>query len=129
LLLELFELYLLQYPCLGKAHALCSFYYVGVRYDDPTSGTRKVDVGKRLAHAIDPTIQVFKIFDSLISENAFEAVKRADYVSKCVDRDGVRSVLNELCAAYSRAYFDLATDIPQNQQLIYGGRVCELEGR
>jgi molybdopterin/thiamine biosynthesis adenylyltransferase len=98
--------------------------YVEVHHEDPIPGTRKVDVGERLARSVDPTIQVVKVFDSLISECAFEVVKQADYVFGCVDREGVRFVLNELCTAYSRPYFDLASDIPQNQQLIYGGRVC-----
>jgi len=98
--------------------------YVGVKYDDTVPGTRKVDLGERMANDVDPSIGVVKIFDTLVSENAFEAVAKADYVFGCVDRDGPRLILNELCAAYSRPYIDLATEIVPGEPSIYGGRAC-----
>src|SRR5690349_15982168 len=45
--------------------------YVGLRYDDPIPGTYKVDVCERVAHAIDPGIEVVKVADTLVSEDAF----------------------------------------------------------
>lgn len=98
--------------------------YVGVKHDDAIPGTRKVDIGERIAKEIDPSIGVAKIFDSLVSEIAFEAIAKADYVFGCVDHDGPRLILNELCAAYSQPYLDLATEIVPGESPTYGGRVC-----
>jgi molybdopterin/thiamine biosynthesis adenylyltransferase len=96
--------------------------YIGVRHDDPIPGTRKVDIGERLAKEIDPGIQVDKIPQSLRSEPAFEAVINVEYVFGCLDNEGARLILNELCMAYSKPYFDLASDIPAADN--YGGRIC-----
>lgn len=98
--------------------------YVGIKHDDAIPGMQKVDLGERIVKEIDPNIEVTKIFDSLVSEAAFEAIIHADYVFGCVDRDGPRFILNELCAAYSRPYIDLATEIVPGESLVYGGRVC-----
>lgn len=96
--------------------------YIGVRYDDPIPGTLKVDIGERLAKEIDPGIKVEKIPQSLRSEPAFEVVIRGGYVFGCLDNEGARLILNELCMAYSKPYFDLASDIPSGDS--YGGRIC-----
>jgi hypothetical protein len=98
--------------------------YVGVKHNDAIPGMRKVDIGERIAKTIDPLISVVKIFDSLVSEIAFESIAKADYVFGCVDRDGSRLILNEFCSAYSRPYIDLATEIVPGKSPIYGGRVC-----
>lgn len=98
--------------------------YVGVRHDDPIPGTVKVDLGERIVHDIDPTVPVKKIHDSLVSEQVFDETAHADYVFGCLDSEGARMVLNELCAAYARPYFDLATDIPPEDPTSYGGRLC-----
>ncbi len=97
--------------------------YIGVRHDDLIPGTRKVDIGERIIKEIDPAISVRKVHDSLISEKVFEAVIHADYVFGCLDCEGARLVLNELCAAYSRPYLDLASDIIPENPPNYGGRV------
>lgn len=97
--------------------------YVGARYDDPIPGTRKVDVGERIARSIGPEIRIVKVFDSLVSHDAFRAIIEADYAFGCVDREGVRLILNELCAAYSRPYFDVASEIVSEGGVAYGGRV------
>jgi hypothetical protein len=96
--------------------------YVGVGPVDV--GERKVDLGERLAKSIDPSISIEKVFGSLLTATAFEAVKQADCVFGCVDNDGARLVLTELCAAYARRYIDLASDIIPESPLVYGGRVC-----
>jgi hypothetical protein len=96
--------------------------YVGVRSDDPIPGSWKVDIGERLAKEINPGISVAPICQSLRSPQAFEAVVKADYVYGCLDNEGGRLILNEICAAYSRPYFDLASDILPDGS--YGGRVC-----
>jgi len=98
--------------------------YVGLRYDDLIPGTLKVDVCERVAHAIDPAIEVEKVADTLVSEKAFAAVIRADYVFGCFDNEGTRVILTELCAAYAKPYFDLASDVMPGERPHYGGRVC-----
>jgi len=99
--------------------------YVGLRHDDPVPGFRKVDLGDRLVKVIDPTIQVEKVFESFISEAGFAAIRSADWIFGCLDCEGARLILTELCSAYGRPYFDLATDIsPQVTPPAYGGRVC-----
>jgi hypothetical protein len=98
--------------------------YPTARHDDPIPGTLKVDIGERTINAIDPAVRVEKIPDSLISEKAFAAIIAADYVFGCLDSEGARLVLNELCAAYCRPYFDLASDIVPGDPPAYGGRLC-----
>jgi molybdopterin/thiamine biosynthesis adenylyltransferase len=97
--------------------------YIGARYDDPIPGTRKVDLGERLILSIDPAIQVTKIFDPLLSQPAFAAIPGVDCVFGCLDNEGARLVLTELCSAYARPYFDLATEIPPADPLEFGGQV------
>jgi hypothetical protein len=98
--------------------------YVGARHDDSIPGTQKVLIGERLTKEIDSTTQVVKIPGSLVRDQAFAAVIGADYAFGCLDSEGARLVLNELCAAYARPYFDLASDIVPGEPLTYGGRVC-----
>ena len=98
--------------------------YVTARASDKIPGTPKVDIGERLIQEIDPSIEVIKVHDSLISPKAFEAVIQADYVFGCVDSEGARLVLTELCAAYRLPYFDVASDIEAGTSPRYGGRVC-----
>lgn len=97
--------------------------YIGAYYYDPIPGSRKVILGARLARAIDPGIVVTTVDDSLISEGAFEAVRMADWTFGCLDKDGPRLILTELCAAYARPYVDLATEVISDERPEYGGRV------
>lgn len=97
--------------------------YVTARFDDPIPGTLKVDIAERLAKSIDPSIRVDKVPDSFVSNEAFAAIIAADYVFGCLDSEGGRLVLNELCAAYCRPYFDLASDVLPGDPPEYGGRV------
>lgn len=99
--------------------------YIGVRHDDPVPGSKKVDLGERLVHSIDPTIEVMKVPKTFVSEEGFAAVRQADYVFGCLDCEGARLILTELCSAYARPYFDLASDIlAKETPPMYGGRVC-----
>jgi tRNA A37 threonylcarbamoyladenosine dehydratase len=97
---------------------------VGAREDDPITGTRKVDIAERTVKAIDGSIVVDKVFDSLVSEQGFAAVIAADYVFGCLDSEGARLVLTEVCAAYSKAYIDLSSDILPADPPEYGGQIC-----
>jgi hypothetical protein len=98
--------------------------YVTARACDKVPGTPKVDIGERLIREIDPSIEVTKIQDSLVSDGAFRAVLQSDYVFGCVDSEGARLILTELCAAYRLSYFDIASDIELGTTLSYGGRIC-----
>lgn len=98
--------------------------YVTARAHDPVPGSRKVDLLERMVRDIDPAILVRKVFGPLMSERAFFEIRTADYVFGCLDNEGSRLVLTELCAAYGRPYFDLASDIRPGDQTMYGGRVC-----
>ena len=97
--------------------------YVGLRHDDPVPGMPKVDLGRRLAGESNPEVEVVPIAECLRSGPAFDAIMESDYVFGCVDNDGSRLILNELCLAYAKPYFDLASDIVEGGTK-YGGRVC-----
>lgn len=97
---------------------------VGAREDDPIPGTRKVDIAKRTAKAIDSSIVVDTVFDSFVSDQGFDALIGADYVFGCLDSEGARLVLTELCAAYSRPYVDVSSEIIPGDPPSYGGQVC-----
>lgn len=96
--------------------------YVGTRLD--YVGEDKVHIGKQIINDIDPNIQVKPISESLVSKCAFNSIKKSDYVFGCIDCEGARLILNELCLAYNRPYFDLSSEIFPDPTLIYGGRVC-----
>lgn len=98
--------------------------YVTARARDPIPGSRKVDLMERLITEVDPSILVRKVYGRLRSERAFIEVRDADYVFGCLDNEGSRLILTELCAAYAKVYFDLASDVMPGEQPIYGGRVC-----
>ncbi len=98
--------------------------YVGARNDDPIPGTKKVEIGSRMVDEINPVIQACKVPEQLTSEESFNAIIQADYVFGCLDNEGARLILNELCAAYSKPYIDLATDIFLGKPPTYGGRIC-----
>ena len=97
---------------------------VGARHDDPILKTPKVEIARRLVEAIDPSVRVNPIQRDLTSPECFDAIRKADYVFGCVDNDGPRLILTELCGAYGRPYFDLATEIPSKSPMDFGGRVC-----
>lgn len=98
--------------------------YVTAYADDPVPGSRKVDLCERLILRIDPSIIVNKIYAPLRSAEAFQAIQSADYVFGCLDNEGSRLILTELCSAYARPYIDLATEIIPGNEPTFGGRVC-----
>lgn len=97
---------------------------IGARSDDAVPGTLKVDVADRLARSIDSSIGVTKHPESFVTDRGFELISRADYVFGCLDLEGARLILTELCAAYARPYLDLASDIRSEDRTRYGGTVC-----
>lgn len=98
--------------------------YVGLCHDDPVPGTLKVVTAARMIRLIDPSIRVQQVPKNLLSQEAFEAVIGSDYVFGCVDKEGVRLVLNELCAAYRKPYIDVSSEIMPGPPPVYGGCVC-----
>src|SRR5256712_71146 len=102
--------------------------YVSARHDDPIPGSPKVLLGERMVKAFNPDVIVETVPYELCSPQAFEAVNASDFVMGCLDSAGPRLVLTELCAAYSRPYFDLATEIHPGEPLVYGGHVCFSNG-
>ncbi len=95
-----------------------------VRHGDPIPGTFKVEAAARMVREFDPDIRFSPVPLSLMTPEGFEAVKSADYVFGCVDREGVRLVLTELCAAYAKPYIDVATGVEPGTPPQYGGTVC-----
>lgn len=95
-----------------------------VRESDSIPGTWKVDAAARAIREYDSTISIQTIRRSLISTEGFDAVRSADIVFGCVDLDGIRLVLTELCSAYNKTYIDIASGIDLEPPLSYGGRVC-----
>ena len=98
--------------------------YVTAYSDDLIPGSRKVDLCERLILRIDPSIVVQKVHAPLRSTEAFQAITSTDYVFGCLDNEGSRLILTELCSAYARPYSDLATEIISGDEPTYGGRVC-----
>lgn len=96
--------------------------YVGARHDDV--GKKKTIVGERIIKEINPNASVKVIQKPLQSKEAFDTIISSDCVFGCLDNDGARVILNELCVAYERPYFDLATEIFPDGTDSYGGRVC-----
>ena len=97
--------------------------YVTARQCDPIPGSPKVDLGERLIRETNPHVQALTIAQPSQSPAAFQAIAESDYVFGCLDNDVPRVILTELCAAYAKPYFDLASDILVDES-VYGGRVC-----
>lgn len=97
--------------------------YVTAWASDPVPGSPKVELAQRLIRLINRSARVVAIHSELRSRAAFDAVMAAEYVFGCLDNDGARLVLTELCAAYRRPYLDLATEIVPGERPVYGGRV------
>jgi len=96
--------------------------FIGARITDSVPGTPKVALIDRLIRETNSDVESHPIPRSLLSIEAFEAIRAADWVFGCLDDDGPRAVLNELCAAYDLPYIDAAADVPAEG--VYGGRVC-----
>lgn len=94
------------------------------RESDPIPGTAKVEIARRMAADYNSGMVVEGIQASLLTNAGVAAVKSADYVFGCVDLEGIRLVLTELCAAYDKPLFDLATGVEPGTPAQYGGRVC-----
>lgn len=95
--------------------------YVTARDSDSIPGTRKVDIGERMIGEIDPSINVCKEDGSFPTKLSIKKLAGVTHVFGCLDNDGARQVLMELCCQFEIPYLDLATDI--NSPTDWGGRV------
>ena len=102
--------------------------YVTAFAGDPVPGSPKVGLAQRQIQLVNPSARVICVRKPLRSTEAFEAIRSAGYVFGCLDNDGARLVLTEVCAAYRRPYLDLATEIVPGERPIYGGRVFSAWG-
>lgn len=104
--------------------------YLGFRHSDYDTrtgvGVDKVVVAERIAKGIDPDISIRLIRDRIESRDAFEAVMCANVVIACLDSDGPRAILNEICVAYGVTYIDLASEVFDDGS--FGGRVAVVDG-
>jgi len=100
--------------------------YLGFLHSDfdleKNIGIEKVLVAERIAKGIDPEIEIKIVKNRLESREALEAMIEADIVIGCLDSDGARSILNELCIAYAVTYIDLASEVFKDGT--FGGRVA-----
>lgn len=101
---------------------------VGAVEADAVAAVRKVVVARREINAISPKAIVNAIDGRVIDRAAEDAVRRADFLFGCLDRDIHRVELTELASRYARPYFDLATDTSFDEGVVYGGRVVYCDG-
>lgn len=95
--------------------------FVGAVESDPIPGSVKVSLACRHIKAINSRVEAHAVSHRLESQEAFEAIRKSDWVFGCLDHDGPRAILNELCVAYDKPYMDFASDVPAEG--IYGGRL------
>ena len=92
------------------------------RNSDASVTTRKVDIAARMVRWRSPDTAIAIIPERLESTAAFEAIEQSDWVFGCVDKDGARFVLNEVCLAFDKPLIDMASDV-QTDSKEFGGRV------
>ena len=89
-------------------------------------GAYKVDLIRRYMLAVDPAAEVVAIKENLRSRAALAELMKCSTIFGCVDNDGARLILTELCAAYRILYIDCASEIippKADSPLDFGGRV------
>jgi len=103
--------------------------YVGHFATDPIPGTSKIAIVVRSILAVNPEADVRCFQLPLEHPDSRNAIAGCDVIFGCLDREGSRLLLNELCASKARRFIDLATEIlpaSENEPLRYGGRVFVL---
>ena len=91
--------------------------FVGARDCDPVPGSLKVALVERMIHEINSRVKVEPLDKDLVSEESFALIEEADWVFGCLDDDGPRFILNELCAAYAIPYIDLASEVHEDGEI------------
>ncbi len=88
-------------------------------------GKPKVQLLRDLVMLIDPDIEIEVVQARVEKPEAEAALANVDIVVGCVDNDGPRFVLNELCCQQGLPLIDAASDtIPEKDSVLFGGRVC-----
>lgn len=88
--------------------------------NDDVSNTMKVAVAERLIKSVQPEAEIKAIPERLMSDSP---IADADIAFGCLDDDLARIELIKACATTVTPFFDLATDIDDDPELVYGGRV------
>ena len=89
------------------------------------NGTPKVQILRELGVLIDPEIEIEVMQARIENPEAEAALAGVDVVAGCVDHDGPRFVLNEICCKHGLPLIDAASDtMPEKDKVIFGGRVC-----
>jgi len=85
----------------------------------------KVAVASRLIKTISRGANVQAVHADLRKPAALDLLKSADVIFGCLDNDGARLILNELCLAYLIPYIDIGTEIysKEGQIELVGGRM------
>ncbi len=100
---------------------------VGSVVGDATAKRLKIEVGRRMILSIQPDATVVRVPANVISAEAYDLLRQVDFVFGCMDNDPSRLLLNEVCQAYERPYFDLASDVnPEDRS--FGGRILYSDG-
>lgn len=89
-------------------------------------GRSKAEVLTDTVAAVNPDALCEPIVRNLRSRSALRALQDVSVVLGCVDNDGARLILMELCCAYRKLYIDSATEIvvpDTDAPLEFGGRV------
>jgi hypothetical protein len=87
-------------------------------------GRAKVDVAERLVKRIAPEAITVKQQSMFVTRDGFRLIREADVAVGCVDNDGSRFILNEVCQAYEIPYLDVATDVSDRGDTPeFGGRL------
>lgn len=92
--------------------------------------TAKTVAARRTIRSVRPAARVHTLSCRVPSEEAFGRLKEVDVVVSCVDNDGARLVLNELCLAYRIPLLDLGVGIDAENGVVdsAGGRVAVVLG-
>jgi molybdopterin/thiamine biosynthesis adenylyltransferase len=89
-------------------------------------GTPKVDVVAAAVRRVNERAKIEAIAADLRSQRALKSLQDIEVVFGCVDNDGARLILMELCCAYRKLYIDSATEIipaESDRPFDFGGRV------
>ena len=97
--------------------------YVGHRFDDPIPGTPKLLIAERMIRSINEDAEIVSVKERIEHPDAQAAVALADVVFGCLDDEGPRFILNDLCGRVQKPFFDCASEILPGDPLIYGGEV------
>ena len=88
-------------------------------------GTPKVQIASDLCRLIDAEIEVEALEHRLEEQEAKAALTGLDVVVGCLDNDGPRFVLNEICCRLGLPLIDAGSDTRSGGDGIeFGGRVC-----